>query len=138
MEFYLASEYHVHASKHFTCYSVHLAAMEGHLAVVQYLLLEVKNWATALEACDDFGETPKMVANRYQKYTVVAFIEQIEWCRKITSDNDASQISIAFPGHAAAASGDVRLLSGLIEEGVIKINERNNQGSTLMLKGRSN
>lgn len=45
-------------------------------------------------------------------------------------------IALAFPGHVAAFKGDLEMLKKLIEDGVININERDNNGSTLMHKGK--
>lgn len=44
-------------------------------------------------------------------------------------------IALAFPGHVAAFKGDLEMLKKLIQDGVININERDNNGSTLMHKG---
>lgn len=44
-------------------------------------------------------------------------------------------IALAFPGHVAAFKGDLEMLKKLIEDGVININERDNNGSTPMHKG---
>lgn len=38
-------------------------------------------------------------------------------------------IALAFPGHVAAFKGDLEMLKKLIEDGVININERDNNGS---------
>ena len=42
---------------------------------------------------------------------------------------------LAFPGHVAAFKGDLEMLKKLIGDGVINLNERDDNGSTPMHKG---
>lgn len=42
---------------------------------------------------------------------------------------------LAFPGHVAAFKGDLEVLKKLIGDGVINLNERDDNGSTPMHKG---
>jgi hypothetical protein len=44
--------------------------------------------------------------------------------------------ALAFPGHVAAFKGDLEVLKKLIEDGVINFNERDDNGSTPMHKGK--
>lgn len=42
---------------------------------------------------------------------------------------------LAFPGHVAAFKGDLEMLKNLIGDGIINLNERDDNGSTPMHKG---
>ena len=46
-----------------------------------------------------------------------------------------SCLDLAFPGHVAAFNGDLEILKKLIGDGVINLNERDDNGSTPMHKG---
>ena len=46
-----------------------------------------------------------------------------------------SCLDLAFPGHVAAFNGDLEVLKKLIGDGVINLNERDDNGSTPMHKG---
>lgn len=44
--------------------------------------------------------------------------------------------ALAYPGHVAASKGDLEMLKKLVEDGVINLNERDDNGSTPMHKGK--
>ena len=59
----------------------HLAAMEGHLPCLKFLVGEGPSPTHILGARNDNGETPKMLAQQFYKETVVEYIGNIEWER---------------------------------------------------------
>ncbi|XP_036115354.1 ankyrin repeat domain-containing protein 42 isoform X4 [Molossus molossus] len=109
---------------------VHLAAMEGHLHCFKFLLSRTNNAAQALKAFNDNGENVLDLAQRFYKQNILQFIQGAEYERNDSKDQE----TLAFPGHVAAFKGDLEMLKKLIEDGVININERDNNGSTPMHK----
>ncbi|EPQ19305.1 Ankyrin repeat domain-containing protein 42 [Myotis brandtii] len=109
---------------------VHLAAMEGHLHCFKFLLNRMNSATQALKAFNDNGENVLDLAQRFYKQNILQFIQGAEYERNDPKDQE----SLAFPGHVAAFKGDLEMLKKLIEDGVININERDNNGSTPMHK----
>ncbi|XP_027263453.1 ankyrin repeat domain-containing protein 42 isoform X2 [Cricetulus griseus] len=109
---------------------VHLAAMEGHLHCFKFLLNRMKNGAQALKAFNDNGENVLDLAQRFLKQNILQFIQEAEY----EGSNPDDQDNLAFPGHVAAFKGDLEMLKKLIGDGVINLNERDDDGSTPMHK----
>ncbi|XP_074191785.1 ankyrin repeat domain-containing protein 42 isoform X3 [Rhinolophus sinicus] len=109
---------------------VHLAAMEGHLYCFKFLLSRMSSATQALKAFNDNGENVLDLAQRFFKQNILQFIQGAEYER----DDPEDQETLAFPGHVAAFKGDLEMLKKLVEDGVININERDNNGSTPMHK----
>nr|XP_017508734.2 ankyrin repeat domain-containing protein 42 isoform X1 [Manis javanica] len=109
---------------------IHLAAMEGHLHCFKFLLSRMSNTTQALKAFNDNGENVMDLAQRFFKKNILQFIQGAEYEGNDPKDQEA----LAFPGHVAAFKGDLEVLKKLLEDGVININERDNNGSTPMHK----
>lgn len=109
---------------------VHLAAMEGHLHCFKFLLSRMNNSVQALKAFNDNGENVLDLAHRFLKQNIVQFIQGAEYEGSHSDDQD----DLAFPGHVAAFKGDLEMLKKLIDDGVINLNERDENGSTPMHK----
>ncbi|XP_052014582.1 ankyrin repeat domain-containing protein 42 isoform X1 [Apodemus sylvaticus] len=109
---------------------VHLAAMEGHLHCFKFLLSRMNSPAQALKAFNDNGENVLDLAQRFLKRNIVQFIQGAEYEGNHPDDQD----DLAFPGHVAAFKGDLEMLKKLIGDGVINLNERDDNGSTPMHK----
>ncbi|XP_070221296.1 ankyrin repeat domain-containing protein 42 isoform X2 [Bos mutus] len=109
---------------------VHLAAMEGHLHCFKFLLSRMSSASQGLKAFNDNGENVLDLAQRFFKQNILQFIRGSEY----EGNDPTDQETLAFPGHVAAFKGDLEMLKKLIEDGVININERDNNGSTLMHK----
>jgi len=60
----------------------HLAAMEGHLPCVKFIVTEAPSSIQVLGARNNNGETPKMLAENFYKADVVEYINNIEWERE--------------------------------------------------------
>ncbi|KAK1168202.1 ankyrin repeat domain-containing protein 42-like [Acipenser oxyrinchus oxyrinchus] len=108
----------------------HLAANEGHLHCFKFLVSQGLSVTHLLGARNDQGETPKDLAQRFYKKSVVQYIEAVEYER----DHPQEQENLAFPAHVAAFRGDLDTLRKLVECGVINMNERDDKGSTPMHK----
>ncbi|XP_032976349.1 ankyrin repeat domain-containing protein 42 isoform X9 [Rhinolophus ferrumequinum] len=113
-----------------TATSFHLAAMEGHLYCFKFLLNRMSSATQALKAFNDNGENVLDLAQRFFKQNILQFIQGAAYER----DDPEDQETLAFPGHVAAFKGDLEMLKKLVEDGVININERDNNGSTPMHK----
>ncbi|XP_055972252.1 ankyrin repeat domain-containing protein 42 [Sorex fumeus] len=109
---------------------VHLAAMEGHLHCFKFLLSRMSNTTEALKAFNDNGENVLDLAQRFFKQNILQFIQGTEY----EGNDPADQEALEFPGHVAAFKGDLEMLKKLIEDGIININERDNNESTPMHK----
>lgn len=59
----------------------HLAAMEGHLPCLKYLVGEGRNTIHILGARNNNGETPRLLAQQFYKTKVVDYITNLEWER---------------------------------------------------------
>lgn len=109
---------------------VHLAAMEGHLHCFKFLLSRMTRGTQALKAFNDNGENVLDLAQRFLKQNILQFIQGAEY----EGSNPDDQDNLAFPGHVAAFNGDLEVLKKLIGDGVINLNERDDNGSTPMHK----
>nr|XP_018892451.2 ankyrin repeat domain-containing protein 42 isoform X1 [Gorilla gorilla gorilla] len=109
---------------------VHLAAMEGHLHCFKFLVSRMSSATQVLKAFNDNGENVLDLAQRFFKQNILQFIQGAEYEGKDLEDQE----TLAFPGHVAAFKGDLGMLKKLVEDGVININERADNGSTPMHK----
>ncbi|XP_058519648.1 ankyrin repeat domain-containing protein 42 isoform X1 [Ochotona princeps] len=109
---------------------VHLAAMEGHLHCFKFLLSRMSSGPQALKAFNDNGENASDLAQRFFKQNILEFIKNTEYEEKYPEDQE----TLAYPGHVAASKGDLEMLKKLVEDGVINLNERDDNGSTPMHK----
>ncbi|PIK52244.1 putative ankyrin repeat domain-containing protein 42 [Apostichopus japonicus] len=114
--------------------SAHLAAMEGNLPCLKFLVSSGQSIMETLGSRNDNGETPKTLASQFYKQNCVDYLGAVEWER----DNPEEQENLAFPAHIAAASGDLSHLRMLIEQGVVNINEKDDKGSTPAHKAAGN
>ncbi|NXN13430.1 ANR42 protein, partial [Indicator maculatus] len=108
----------------------HLAAVEGHLHCFKFLVSKMASVRHALEARNNQGETPRDLAERFYKDNILKYIDGVEREGK----HPETQEVLAFPAHGAAFKGDLLVLRRLVRSGVININERDDEGSTLMHK----
>ncbi|XP_032151570.1 ankyrin repeat domain-containing protein 42, partial [Sapajus apella] len=109
---------------------VHLAAMEGHLHCFKFLFSRMSGATQVLKAFNDNGENVLDLAQRFFKQNIIQFIQGAEYEGNALEDQE----TLAFPGHVAAFKGDLGMLKKLVEDGVININERADNGSTPMHK----
>ncbi|XP_051843181.1 ankyrin repeat domain-containing protein 42 isoform X1 [Antechinus flavipes] len=107
---------------------VHFAAMEGHLYCFKFLLSRMSSVTQALKVFNDNGENAMDLAQRFFKDNILQFIQGTEF----EGDNQNNQENLAFPGHAAAYKGDLEMLKKLVENGIININEHDDNESTLL------
>ena len=113
--------------------AAHLSASEGHLTCLQYLVASGASVAHVLGARNDQGETPRDLAAQFGKSTIVEYIVRVEKERDAAPPGSAPDL--AYPAHAAAFEGRLDDLKGLVESGVVNVNERDDQG--VPLPGRS-
>ncbi|XP_074160682.1 ankyrin repeat domain-containing protein 42 isoform X6 [Sminthopsis crassicaudata] len=107
---------------------VHFAAMEGHLYCFKFLLSRMSSVTQALKVFNDNGENVMDLAQRFFKDNILQFIQGNE----VEGDNQNNQENLAFPGHTAAYKGDLEMLKKLVENGIININEHDDNESTLL------
>jgi len=67
----------------------HLAAQEGHLPCLKYLIASAPSVEHVLSARNDQGETPKDLANRFYKKSVVEFIDNIEYEKEHAEEEES-------------------------------------------------
>ncbi|NXA12202.1 ANR42 protein, partial [Sapayoa aenigma] len=108
----------------------HLAAVEGHLHCFKFLVGKMASVTRTLKARNDQGETPRDMAERFYKDSILQYIDGLEK----EGEHPETQEILAFPAHDAAFKGDLLVLRRLVRSGVININERDDKGSTLMHK----
>uniref|UniRef100_A0A2K5CZ57 Uncharacterized protein n=1 Tax=Aotus nancymaae TaxID=37293 RepID=A0A2K5CZ57_AOTNA len=100
----------------------HLAAMEATFTVFKFLFRRMSSF-------NDNGENV-LDWPRVFKQNIIQFIQGAEYEGNALEDQE----TLAFPGHVAAFKGDLGMLKKLVEDGVININERADNGSTPMHK----
>ena len=59
--------------------TAHLAAAEGNLPCIKYLVSNNGNALTVLSARNDHGETPKDLAQQFYKDNILEYISHIEY-----------------------------------------------------------
>lgn len=59
----------------------HLAAIEGNLPCLKYILSNANNSNSIISARNDQGDTPKTLAQQFYKDSVVEYLEAVEWDR---------------------------------------------------------
>nr|XP_002124556.2 ankyrin repeat domain-containing protein 42-like [Ciona intestinalis] len=106
--------------------AAHLAAQEGHLPCLKYLISVGSSVEHVLLAHNDQGETPKDLAHRFYKSSIIDYLNNMEY----EQEHPEAEENLAFPAHVAAYKGDLVVLKALIEQGVININERDEKMST--------
>ncbi|XP_063160809.1 ankyrin repeat domain-containing protein 42 [Candoia aspera] len=109
---------------------VHLAAMEGHLHCFKYLVSKMPTLIHSLKARNDHGETPRDLAERFYKESILVYIDRLQE----EADPLDKEENLSSPGHDAAFRGDLDTLRMLLENNIISINERDDKGSTLLHK----
>ncbi|VDP35498.1 unnamed protein product [Schistosoma mattheei] len=96
----------------------HLAAMEGHLPVLQYLMSQVQTPLYILDTPNDHGETAEALAKRFLKNDVESYINKIKTEQTFHRGSEYSE-TLAFPAHTAAYSGDLIQLRVLIDKKLV-------------------
>jgi ankyrin repeat domain-containing protein 42 len=59
--------------------SAHLAAMEGHLPCLKYIVSAHRDVTAILGARNDQGDTPKSVAEQFYKDNCCTYLDALEW-----------------------------------------------------------
>ncbi len=59
--------------------SAHLAAMEGHLPCLKYIVSAHRDVTAILGARNDQGDTPKSVAEQFYKENCCTYLDALEW-----------------------------------------------------------
>jgi len=78
----------------FGCFVAHLAAMEGQLACLKFIISESRSVSQTLGARNNNGETPQMLAERFYKSDVFEYISNIEWERDHPEEAESVLFSI--------------------------------------------
>ncbi|ESN94117.1 hypothetical protein HELRODRAFT_193840 [Helobdella robusta] len=107
--------------------AAHLAATSGHLSCLKFIMGEHKSkWNNCLKDRNNNGETALMLAHQYNKQHVVEYIKNLQW--EVEHPEEAK--SASFPAHLAAYTGDLEHLVMLIDNQVVHIDERDDNGAT--------
>ncbi|KAF6772910.1 hypothetical protein AHF37_07517 [Paragonimus kellicotti] len=114
----------------------HLAAVHGNSSCLLTLLRlgAARTPIYLLDTPNDNGDTPETLARRFLKEDVLAYVEKVKTERRDHLCNADMFTLLAFPAHTAAYKGDLEHLQALVDGGVIKIDERDEQGSTPLHK----
>ncbi|XP_065841071.1 ankyrin repeat domain-containing protein 42-like [Oscarella lobularis] len=104
----------------------HLAAEEGHLACLRLIVTGAEgNVMKFLSARNDDGDSPKNLAEQFQREDCVGYLSALEWEVAHGGCDEES-----YPAHAAASRGDLKLLQSLIARTVVDVNARDDQNCT--------
>ncbi|KAA3673067.1 uncharacterized protein DEA37_0003382 [Paragonimus westermani] len=109
--------------------------MEGHLPVLQCLVSQVRTPIYLLDTPNDNGDTPETLARRFLKDDVLTYVEKVKAEHPDHLCKADMFAVLAFPAHTAAYKGDLEHLQALVDGGIVKIDERDEQGSTPLHKG---
>ena len=74
----------------------HLAAMEGQLSCLKFIISESQSISKVLGARNNNGETPKMLAERFYKNDVFEYISNIEWERDHPEEAESMLFSYSY------------------------------------------
>ena len=74
--------------------TAHLAAMEGHLPCLKFLVGEGLNPSHILGARNDNGETPKMLSQQFYKEPVTEYISNLEWERDHPEESESELLRL--------------------------------------------
>ncbi|XP_030650624.1 ankyrin repeat domain-containing protein 42 isoform X3 [Nomascus leucogenys] len=111
------------------CTALHLAATHGHSFTLQIMLRS----GVDPSVTDKREWRPVHYAAFHGRLGCLQLL--VKWgCSIEDVDCNGNLPALAFPGHVAAFKGDLGMLKKLVEDGVININERADNGSTLMHK----
>jgi ankyrin repeat domain-containing protein 42 len=64
---------------HFFSRPAHLAAMEGHLPCLKFIVSVSRDITSVLGARNDQGDTPKSVAEQFYKENCCTYLDALEW-----------------------------------------------------------
>jgi len=70
-----------HLLTYLASFVAHLAAMEGQLSCLKFIVSASQSINQLLGARNNNGETPKMLAERFYKSDVIEYVSNIEWER---------------------------------------------------------
>nr|XP_045227153.1 ankyrin repeat domain-containing protein 42 isoform X4 [Macaca fascicularis] len=111
------------------CTPLHLAATHGHSFTLQIMLRS----GVDPSVTDKREWRPVHYAAFHGRLGCLQLL--VKWgCSIEDVDYNGNLPALAFPGHVAAFKGDLGMLKKLVEDGVININERADNGSTPMHK----
>jgi len=65
----------------FVYFVAHLAAMEGHLPCLKFIMSANRDLASILGARNDQGDTPKSLAEQFYKDDCCTYLDALEWER---------------------------------------------------------
>ncbi|XP_051843184.1 ankyrin repeat domain-containing protein 42 isoform X2 [Antechinus flavipes] len=109
------------------CTPSHLAATHGHSYTLQVMLRSGVD-PNASDKCD---WKPVHYASFHGRLGCLQLL--VKWGATLEdADQNGNLPDLAFPGHAAAYKGDLEMLKKLVENGIININEHDDNESTLL------
>ncbi|KAI3385093.1 hypothetical protein SNEBB_009220 [Seison nebaliae] len=106
---------------------IHLAASQGQLYVVKYLISKLP---LTIDCLNKKNETPKDIALASYQDEIAKYLSEITW----EKNNPEEFENMSFPAHVAAFHGNVEQLDFLIRENIIRINERDENGNSILHK----
>ncbi|XP_027704148.1 ankyrin repeat domain-containing protein 42 isoform X4 [Vombatus ursinus] len=109
------------------CTPSHLAATHGHSYTLQVMLRS----GVDPNVSDKRDWKPVHYASFHGRLGCVQLL--VKWGAAIEDvDQNGNLPDLTFPGHVAAYKGDLEMLKKLVENGIININERDDNESTLL------
>lgn len=111
-EFLIQSIHFIISQRSLSLDLAHLAAMEGHLACLKFIISTSRDIPAVLSARNDQGETPKSLAEQFYKEDCCNYLDALEW-EKDHPEQAESTASFHFQSNERISNIDFSFLVSL-------------------------